>query len=196
MTTTDIAETGPGEVGVGAFGIGAFGIGGRGPGGLRVSRVPNSEPPPMDGGSISATPISETGTEVHARRRAPVPQAEPVDVELRRFAISATTVLLEVLGGRRPFAHLAEVAVPKIADQFRVLLATSQGRGPACTLLRLHTQHVSPDVSEITVVYRRGERVQAMGARVERRLMPIRPAAPGGPRRKALRCVVVSVSVG
>ena len=41
-----------------------------------------------------------------------------------------------------------------------------------------------------------GRRMQAIGARVERRLMPIRPATPGGARRKARRCVLMSVDVG
>ena len=185
MTTTDIAETDQDTI---------RGTGG-GLGRLRITRVPFSETPPLGLGPGPVVPDPGPGVEGLAARRTAVPPAEPVDVELRRFAIHATTVLLEVLGGRRPFAHLTEVAVPKIADQFRVLLA-DQARGPACTLLRLHAQHTSPDIAEITVVYRRGERVQAMGARVERRLMPIRRSSPGGPRRKAHRCVLVSVSVG
>jgi hypothetical protein len=189
MTTTDIAEIGCGGSEAGEIGAGG---GDPGPGGgLRISRVPNSEPPPLGLGS----PLSIAFDHV-APQRTPVPPPEPIDVGLRRFAISATTILLELMGGRRPVAHLSGVALPHIVDQFRVLLAADLARGPACTLLRLHTQHTSPDVAEITVVYSRGERVQAMGARVERRLMTVRPTTPGGRRRKERRCVLVSVSVG
>jgi Family of unknown function (DUF6459) len=188
MTTTDIAEIGCGGGGAGD----CAGADGADPGGgLRISRVPNSEPPPLGLGSPRPVP-----SDAAVPHRVPMPPPDPVDVGLRRFAISATTVLLEMMGGRRPVAHLGAVALPHIVDQFRVLLAADVARGPACTLLRLHTQHPRPDVAEITVVYSRGDRVQALGARVERRLMPVRPATPGGRRRREPRCVLVSVSVG
>lgn len=182
MTTTDIAETGCGGSRLGD-----------GPtlvGGLRIGPVPDSEPPPLGAGPRLRAP------DVGVPQRVPGPAPELVDVELRRFAIRAITVLLEVMGGRRPVAHLEAVALPHIVDQFRVLLAADPSRTTACTLLRLHTQHPRVDVAEITVVYGRGARVQALGARVERRLLPVRSSTPGGRRRKEPRCVLVSVSVG
>jgi hypothetical protein len=120
-----------------------------------------------------------------------------VDVEMRQFAIGAVKLVLEVMNRRRPVTQLSAVAIPHLTDQFRTLLSSGPDRGaPPATLLRLHTQSIRPDVAEITVVYGRGNRVFAMGARVERRTVVVRASEPGGPRRRTRRCVLTAVSLG
>jgi hypothetical protein len=120
-----------------------------------------------------------------------------MDVEMRQFAIGAIKLVLEVLNRRRPVAQLSAVAVPHIIDQFRALLMSGPDRGaPPATLLRVHTQSVRPDAAEITVVYSRGSRVLAMGARVERRRVVVRTTEPGTARRRERRYLLVAVSVG
>lgn len=134
------------------------------------------------------------------RRHRPVvpPKPESVNVEIRQFATGAIKLVLEVLDRRRPLSHLERVAVPHIADQFRVVLGGGDhSRAPApSTLLRVHSQSTRDDAAEITVVYGRGDRVHAMGARVERRTVTLRAASPGGPRRREQRWMLVAVTVG
>jgi hypothetical protein len=123
--------------------------------------------------------------------------ADGIDVEMRQFAIGAIKLVLEVMNRRRPVGHLTTVAIPHITDQFRTLLSSGTDRGaPPATLLRVHTQSVRPDAAEITVVYGRGARVLAMGARVELRTVVVRPATPGAPRRRERRHRLVAVTVG
>lgn len=119
-------------------------------------------------------------------------------MEIRHFATGAIKLVLEVLDRRRPVSQLERVALAHIADQFRVLLATSDHRRPPATssVMRVHTQRSGDDAAEITVIYRRGDRVHAMGARVERRSVAVRGATPGGPRRRAQRWMLVAVTVG
>ncbi len=159
---------------------------------LRVIPVPRYEPEARESGSRLREPLMAP-----IRRRTAPPRPEAVNVEIRQFATGAIKLVLEVMDRRRPIGHLARVALPHIADQFRVVLnAGGTTRAPATsTLLRVHSQSSRPDAAEITVVYRRGERVHAMGARVERRLITVPAATPTAPRRKQWRWMLVAITV-
>ncbi|WP_207840173.1 Rv3235 family protein [Williamsia soli] len=159
---------------------------------LRVIPVPRYEPEACESGSWPREPLSAP-----TRRPTAPPRPEAVNIEIRQFATGAIKLVLEVMDRRRPIGQLSRVALPHIADQFRVLLAAgSTARAPApSTLLRVHSQSSRPDAAEITVVYRRGERVHAMGARVERRLVTMPAATPTAPRRKQWRWVLVAITV-
>jgi Family of unknown function (DUF6459) len=159
---------------------------------LRVVPVPRYEPEARESGSRVREPL----TAPTPRPMAP-PRPEAVNIEIRQFATGAIKLVLEVMDRRRPIGQLGRVALPHIADQFRVLLAAgSTARTPATsTLLRLHSQSSRPDAAEITVVYRRGDRVHAMGARVERRLVTMPAASPVAPRRKQWRWMLVAITV-
>lgn len=159
---------------------------------LRVVPVPRSEPEARESGALVAAPAA-----VPIRRPVPPPRPESVNVEIRQFATGAVKLVLEVMDRRRPIGQLARVALPHITDQFGVLLgAGGAGRATATsTLLRLHSQSSRHDAAEITVVYRRGDRVHAMGARVERRLITLPAATPVSPRRKESRWMLVAIAV-
>ena len=161
---------------------------------LRVTAAPRYEPEPSDPRRPQVIALGPFAP----RRRPPVPVApDGVDLEMRQFAIGAVKLVLEVMNRRRPVTQLSAVAIPHIADQFRTLLSSGADRGgPPAALLRLHTQSIRPDVAEITVVYGRGDRVFAMGARVERRRVVVRAVDPGGARRRTQRCLLTAVTVG
>ncbi len=164
--------------------------------GLRISPVPRFEPDPIESGSPDRPRF--LGRTVDRRPTMAPARPESVNAEIRHFATGAIKLVLEVMDRRRPVSHLDRVAMPHIADQFRVLLGPNGQRRPpaASTVLRVHTQNARDDAAEITVVYGRGERVHAMGARVERRCVSVRAATPGGPRRREQRWMLVAVSVG
>lgn len=163
--------------------------------GLRISPVPRYEPDPIDSGSPDRPQFVGV---THRRRPSAPPKPEAVNVEIRHFATSAIKLVLEVMDRRRPVSQLERVALPHITDQFRVLLGAGEHhRRPATsTVMRVHTQSSKADAAEITVIYSRGDRVHAMGARVERRSVPVRAVTPGGPRRRAPRWMLVAVTVG
>lgn len=159
---------------------------------LRVVPVPRYEPEARESGSGVREPLVSP-----PRQPVAPPRPEAVNIEIRQFATGAVKLVLEVMDRRRPIGQLGRVALPHISDQFRVLLAAgSATRSPASsTLLRLHSQSSRPDAAEVTVVYRRGDRVHAMGARVEKRLITMPAAVPAAPRRKQWRWMLVAVTV-
>ena len=161
---------------------------------FRVTAAPRYEPEPVDPSQPRVITLGRSAP----LRRSPLPVVpDGVDLEMRQFAIGAIKLVLEVMNRRRPVTQLSAVAIPHIADQFRTLLSSGTDRGgPPAALLRLHTQSIRPDVAEITVVYGRGDRVFAMGARVERRRVVMRAAEPGGARRRTQRCLLTAVTVG
>lgn len=164
--------------------------------GLRISPVPRYEPESIDSGSPDRQHFVPAGAE--RQRCVEPPKPESVSMQIRHFATGAIKLVLEVMDRRRPVSQLGRVALPHIADQFRVVLAASEHSRPpsASTVLRVHTQSSGDDAAEITVVYGRGDRVHAMGARVERRSVMVRAATPGGPRRREVRWMLVAITVG
>lgn len=137
------------------------------------------------------------------RTGSPVPRraADTVDPAARAFAVSAVTMVLEVLDRRRPLAHLTGVAVGHIVDQVAVLTAAraAQTRPPGtvpstASLSRVHLQWSGPDAAEITASYARGPRVHALAARIQRMPVRVRPETPGGPRRTRMQWMLVNVT--
>lgn len=157
--------------------------------GLTFRDIPRCVPDPSD-------------RPMRPRAVSPVPRvADTVDPAARAFAVSAVTMVLEVLDRRRPLAHLSGVAVGHIVDQVAVLTAARAaltrppGTVPAtASLSRVHLQWSGPDAAEITASYARGPRVHALAARIQRMPVRVRPETPGGPRRTRLQWMLVNVT--
>jgi len=158
--------------------------------GLTFREIPRCVPDPSD------RPES-------MRVDSPVPRraVDTVDPAARAFAVSAVTMVLEVLDRRRPLAHLTGVAVGHIVDQIAVLttaraaITRPPGTVPAtAALARVHLQWSGPDAAEITASYARGPRVHALAARIQRMPVRVRPERPGGPRRTRVQWMLVNVT--
>ncbi|GAA2066076.1 Rv3235 family protein [Williamsia deligens] len=158
--------------------------------GLTFREIPRCAPEPSDqpapGLRAGAVPRRVTDT---------------VDPAARAFAVSALTMVLEVMDRRRPLAHLTGVAVGHIVDQIAVLTAArvAQVRPGAPTpttasLARVHLQWAGPDAAEVTATYARGPRVHAVAARIQQMPVRVRPATPNGPRRTRVQWMLVNVT--
>ncbi len=166
--------------------------------GLVVAPIPRYEPEPVSVDLVSGRPEVVRRQRVPETRRPGRPIADRVDPSARTFAVSALTMLLEIIDRRRPVAQLASVAAPHIVDQITVWSARSPSvpgaRPPAASLMRVHLQWSGPDAAEVSATYSRGARVKAIAARVQRVPMRVRPSVPGGPRSTELRWMLVNVT--
>lgn len=170
---------------------------------LVIAPIPRYEPDPVSVTGVRPRPAA-VAPHAHAPDgpRPGRPIADRVDPSARAFAVSALTMLLEIIDRRRPVAQLASVAAPHIVDQVSVWSARPQAastappraRPPAATLMRVHLQWSGPDAAEVSATYSRGVRVKAMAARVQRVPVRVRPSVPGGPRTTELRWMLVNVT--
>ncbi|GGF25332.1 Rv3235 family protein [Williamsia phyllosphaerae] len=171
---------------------------------LVIAPIPRYEPDPVSVTGMTPRPATVAPSRPHAPD-GPRPGraiADRVDPSARAFAVSALTMLLEIIDRRRPVAQLASVAAPHIVDQVSVWSARPQpasaapprARPPAATLMRVHLQWSGPDAAEVSATYSRGVRVKAMAARVQRVPVRVRPGVPGGPRTTELRWMLVNVT--
>jgi hypothetical protein len=118
-----------------------------------------------------------------ARSASPVPEV-PDDlretVDLRRRAHQVLCLVLEVIDGRRPLAHLAAHLEPPALRYVRAAGGRPTGRRPS-RLASLHVSRPCTGAVEVAAVHHAGGRVRAMAARFEGR--------PDEPAR--WRCVTV-----
>ncbi|MFE3445268.1 Rv3235 family protein [Nocardia sp. NPDC059180] len=92
--------------------------------------------------------------------------------EAREFAGQAVRVVLEVVDGRRPFAHLATLADPVVAAAVRTVIAgeSAPGRGLGVAVpARVRVMMVDERTAEICGTYTRGEQTFVMAGRIARR---------------------------
>lgn len=127
--------------------------------------------PPVGVPRRSSPPVAMTR---NARPRlVAVPQL-PEHPSARAAAVFADAVLrgvLEVVDGRRPFAQLQPLLADRLADTVIALARSPRsGTGLAAQLRRVRLRIVDSDgdVAEVFATYHRGDRIQAIAARVER----------------------------
>jgi hypothetical protein len=109
---------------------------------------------------------------------APVADLLPT-AELRQRAHQVVGLVLEVLGRRRPLAHLVPYLEPPALRYVRAALG--QRARPSSRMTSLHVSRPRADAVEVTAVHRAGARVRALAARLE--------GPPGEPDR--WRCVTL-----
>jgi hypothetical protein len=101
--------------------------------------------------------------------RNPVPQpGRDQHAEAHQRVAVALRVALEVLDGRRPDAHLADIAAPDVLRYWRAARGQRRVRTPA----RLKAMRVclpAPGAAEVAAVCAIDGRVRALAARFERR---------------------------
>lgn len=168
-----------------------------------VAPIPPYEPDPVAESRRGPTGFGSVRPSAPAERVPGRLIADRVDPSARAFAVSALTMVLEVIDRRRPVAQLASVASPHIVDQVSAwaghaqtasTVSASRLRPPAATLMRVHLQWSGPDAAEVSATYSRGVRVKAMAAKVQRVPVRVRSAVPGGPRTTELRWMLVNVT--
>lgn len=115
------------------------------------------------------------------RAAPPVPADLRETAELRRRAHQVLYLLLEVLDGRRPLAHLSAHLDERALRYVRAALGQHPRGRPPTRLTSLHVYRPRADAVEVAAVHRAGGRARALAARFEGR--------PDDPRR--WRCVTL-----
>jgi Family of unknown function (DUF6459) len=114
-------------------------------------------------------------------RPAVVPTADlRPTAELCHRAHQVVGMVLEVLAGRRPLAHLVPHLEPPALRYVRAALGPRAAR-PSSRMTSLHVSRPRTDAVEVTAVHRAGTRARALAARLE--------GPPGDPAR--WRCVTL-----
>jgi hypothetical protein len=108
------------------------------------------------------------------RPAVPVPDDLRETPELRRRAHQVLVLLVEVLDGRRPLAHLSAHVEPGPLRGVRAALARPATARSASRLTSLHVSRPRVDAIEVAAVRRVGGRARALAARFEGR--PEEPA--------------------
>ncbi|WP_448509128.1 Rv3235 family protein [Mycolicibacterium thermoresistibile] len=151
-----------------------------------TSPVIDYEPPPIDVSAGGCPPPSSTALHRRRTRATPPPSwggRRPAPAVIREipppraagvFADAVLRRVLEVIDRRRPIGQLRSMLSPALLDTVAALIAARPGRTGAAVLrrVRLRTATVDdgqPTAAEVFATYTRGQRVQAIAARIERR---------------------------
>jgi hypothetical protein len=108
------------------------------------------------------------------RPAAPVPDDLRGTADLRRRAHQVLGLLVEVLDGRRPVAHLSAHVEPRPLRYVRAALPRPGATRSTSRLTSLHVSRPRVDAIEVAAVRRVGGRARALAARFEGR--PEEPA--------------------
>lgn len=137
------------------------------PGVLLVRRIPVFEPP---AGAVTRTFPTRVPRTAPGSGTGPTPQ-HPVDPAAHAGARRVLQLSLEVLDGRRSPAQLRSLLPERLVEKVRTAARTRVARpggAPPATLGPVRVQQITPDVAETFTIVRRGSRVGAAVARMER----------------------------
>ena len=112
----------------------------------------------------------------------PVPDDLCPTPDLRRRVHQVVGLVLEVLGGRRPLAHLVPHLDPRAVRYVRAALAQRPAARRPSRMTSLHVHRPRADAVEVAAVHRTGARAGVLAARFEGR-----PDEPGRWRCVTLR---------
>jgi hypothetical protein len=99
----------------------------------------------------------------------PVPDDLRETADLRRRAHQVLCLLVEVLDGRRPLAHLSGYVEPQPLRYVRALLPRPGAARSTSRLTSLHVSRPRVDAIEVAAVRRAGGRARVLVARFEGR---------------------------
>ncbi len=142
---------------------------------ITIHPLPGSEPPPRPVASADQLTFALPVQRVGAASTVDEPAAPSGTLELAAARAGATAVLrlvIEVVDGRRPAAHLERSVSPAVLSYVAAALSAGlRGRRPGregpARIRSVHLQLPGEGIAEVSAVWQRAGRVAALAARFE-----------------------------